>query len=647
MSGLFVTSLDARRLSYYFADVASGREDSRTHLSVDEVSFFGGWSQRRLTSPELGEILDELRGLRRDPRFVRPISNVGYDLCWVAPKQLSILFGTLPAKIARQILEAHQKAVAESMTSIQPMMSWGGDGGVSAVGFVHQSSRSLDPHLHTHVIVVNRVENEDGSFRALDSTGLYRNVKEHSAFYRRSFAKEVYQRFGVVMVERELDDPSGPTELPGFPPGLSRLFSKRSCEVGELVESWGTRAARAARKASLMTRADKVTVSADQLRQRWEKELTEAGYTGDQLAKLFPRNTEHVRSLSVRSNILDQDLAEQSFLRRMLSPDRGEGHLTLVSFENDLYQRQKAFSIGQLAAVLANSKEIYRASSREMSQVGFSEPLEIVAFGQLSSARLAALSFDYRHQDLVIACDRLSCEKGDAFRELPVTPVTELTQDRERDRSLQTGLAATQDLETSESSADALKRAVIKSAGALKDWQLGQDHSSCLILATKKDRDLARAEIAGLLGREVDVSGFYDLEPIWIHYLPKGEALASACQGQIDLANKEVIYLLNGERTSMPLSRLNLSTMISPLSAMSGSDARRAFRADCDLHLGLGEFVTVERPFKSSELFASRSSRLRESGLALGQRAEGTVRKRNSRYREGLSMVEAEFWREL
>ena len=645
MSGLFVTSLDIRRLSYYFADVASGREDCRTHLSGDEVSFFGGWSQRRSTSSELGEILDELRGLRREPRFVRPISNVGYDLCWVAPKQLSILFGTLPVKIADQILEAHQKAVAESMISIQPMMNWGLDGGLSAVGFVHQSSRALDPHLHTHVIVANRVERADGSFRALDSTGLYRNVRECSAFYRRSLAKEVYQRFGVVMVQRELDDSGGPTELPGFPPELSRLFSKRSGEVGELVESWGTRAARAARKASLMTRADKVRLSADQLRQRWEKELTGEGYTGGQLAKLFPRNTEHVRSFSVRSSILDQDLAEESFLRRMVSPARGEGRLTLVSFENDLYQRQKAFSIGRVAAVLANSKEIYRASSREMSQVALSERLEIVAFGQLSSARMAALSFDYRHQDLVVACDRLSCDKGDAFKGLAVTPVTDLKLDR-KSSSLQPGLGARQDLETTESSADALERAVIRLAGALKDWQLGQAHSSRLILATKTDRDLARAEIAGLLGREIDVSGFYDLEPVWVHYLPKGEALTSACQGQINLANQEVLYLLNGERTSIPLSRLNPRTMVSPLSVMSGSDARRVFGRDCDLQLGLGEFVMAKPPSKGSELFVRGTARLGVSGLALGQRGESAAKKPNSRYREGLSVVEEEFWRE-
>lgn len=647
MSGLFVTSLDTRRLSYYFADVASGREDCRTHLSADEVSFFGRWSQRRFSSTALEELLDELRGLPRDPRFARPIRNVGYDVCWVAPKQLSILFGTLPPKIAHQILEAHKGAVAESMASIQPMMNWGGDGGVSAVGFVHQSSRSLDPHLHTHVIVANRVEHEDGSFRALDSTGLYRNVKEWSAFYRRSFAREVYQRFGVVMVQRGLDETGGPTEIPGFPPELSRLFSKRSGEVGELVESWGTRAPRATRKASLMTRSEKVTLGSDQLRQRWEKELAEAGYTGRQLGKLFPRNTEHVRSLSVRANIPDQDLAEQSFSRRTHSPARGEGRLTLVSFENDLYQRQNAFSIGQLVAVLANSKEIYRASSNEISLAAFSEPLEIVAFGQLSSARLAALSFDYRHQDLIVACDRPSYEKGDAYRDLPVTPVTELTQDRRRDRSLRPGFDGVKDLETIEPSADALRRAIMSSTKALEGWQLGHTLSSYLILATKRDRDLARAEIAGRLGREVDASGFYDLEPIWIHYLPKGQALASARQGQIDLANQEVRYLLDGKSTSIPLSRLNLSTMISPLSTMSSSDARRAFGAGCDLHLGLGEFVTMERPLNRSELFLGRSSRLRPSGLGFAPRTENGAGEPGSRYRDSRSVVEAGFWREL
>src|SRR5690606_34700848 len=43
--------------------------------------------------------------------------------------------------------------------------------GLVAAAFDHWDSREGDPHLHTHVVIANRVQGADGRWRTLDSRG--------------------------------------------------------------------------------------------------------------------------------------------------------------------------------------------------------------------------------------------------------------------------------------------------------------------------------------------------------------------------------------------------------------------------------------------------------------------------------------------
>ena len=609
MSGLFVSSLHPARLSYYFSGVATGIEDCRPRLEEGEITYLGGWLHRPNDERGLEELFRELKNLGKDPRFVRPIKNVAYDLCWVAPKQLSILFGLLPEPESSQVAEAHAKAIAGCLEAMHSRVVRDGRGKISAVAFLHLTSRSLDPHLHSHVILANRVELDDGSCRAVDSTNIYRNSTEWSLLYRRLVAEEVRDRLGVVMIERGLTEPGGPTEVPGFPKGLATVFSKRSLQVSDLAGRWGASGRGASRRASLMTRADKTVMGPRELRERWASELEDAGFTVRQLEDLLPRVRRTSRSFSLIRRIDDSSRAEESLFRRVTSPGRAEGSVKLVSFEDDLYQRMHAFTLGRVIGAIAGRKDIDiggRSGNRLSPAEPISETVELIALGRVDLPKIAESAFHYRHHDLVIALQAGSSLQSDNFGEVRPTPVVEMVERVGSNCHLDLKAESRAGLDISKPSIAALERSMNRTEAILSDLKPGDDMHSFLVLASKRDRDLARAVIADHLRLATGLQGFHHSEPVWIHYLPRGVSFGDARIGWIDLHAEKLRFSVDRTAVSVPLSRINAETMISPLSVMSWGDARRAFGAHFNFSLDLGEFARYDISCDRTEIFSNR-----------------------------------------
>ena len=64
--------------------------------------------------------------------------------------------------------------------------------GIVATAFDHWDSRAGDPQLHTHVVVLNRVQAvTDGAWRTLDSKALYRAAVGMSELYNGVLADEL------------------------------------------------------------------------------------------------------------------------------------------------------------------------------------------------------------------------------------------------------------------------------------------------------------------------------------------------------------------------------------------------------------------------------------------------------------------------
>jgi conjugative relaxase-like TrwC/TraI family protein len=152
--------------------------------------------------------------------------------------------------------------------------------GWAAATFVHRTSRDGDPQLHTHCIIPNLVQRDDGSWVALDATELYRWAKAAGSVYQEELRRRLTESLGVAWGP----DRNGCREMTGISETQLRTFSKRTLQIeAHLAANGDIPADRKARMhadeaASVATRARKDrTLTPARLRHGWDTEAAMAG----------------------------------------------------------------------------------------------------------------------------------------------------------------------------------------------------------------------------------------------------------------------------------------------------------------------------------------------------------------------------------
>ena len=101
-----------------------------------------------------------------------------------------------------RIVAAHDKAVSATLGWIEAnaieirmrdpatgsMVRAGGQNMVTAT-FRHDTSRNLDPQLHTHAVIANMVQGGDGKWRTMVDDGLFGGKMAIGAIYRAELAQ--------------------------------------------------------------------------------------------------------------------------------------------------------------------------------------------------------------------------------------------------------------------------------------------------------------------------------------------------------------------------------------------------------------------------------------------------------------------------
>lgn len=214
-----------------------------------------------------GEVLDG-----RDPWSGRTIresrghhSVSGYDLSFCAPKSVSLLHLLAPREIAGHVGAGHRAAVAEAMDYLQRtglgvrrshrgVTSFLPTTGAVAGEFVHRTSRALDPHLHSHLVVANVAQGVDGRWSAVDSRRIFSHAQATQGIYHARLRMELTERLGAAWEVR----PSGLGDVVGVDVNLRRLFSRRTAAIGEyMTVRAGGRGAPSRRGAFHATRPEK------------------------------------------------------------------------------------------------------------------------------------------------------------------------------------------------------------------------------------------------------------------------------------------------------------------------------------------------------------------------------------------------------
>ena len=236
-----------------------------------------------------GEVPDGTgRRLGRKNREGNVHHRPGRDLTFSAPKSVS-----LAALIGGdgRVAAAHDEAVKHTLAWLERdvvqtrikdpetgrMVHAGGQKIVAAT-FRHDTSRNLDPQLHTHAVLANMVQGEDGKWRTMANEALYRRQKLVGMVYRAELAREL----GALGYRIEKTHADGRFEIAGISREVVEAFSTRRAEIEAAMEArgLGTPGAdpRLAERAALMTRSHKRDVDKDALRDSWRRQAAELGF---------------------------------------------------------------------------------------------------------------------------------------------------------------------------------------------------------------------------------------------------------------------------------------------------------------------------------------------------------------------------------
>ncbi|NNV32375.1 conjugative relaxase [Roseobacter sp. HKCCD8767] len=261
---------------YYLEGSNDAEKSSQFYgKAAEEAGLTDSFSDDRFTAILDGQTPDgrTLGRYRDGEREHRP----GIDLTFSAPKAVSI--AALVGGDTR-ILKAHTDAVKTALdyaeaNLVQTRRYVNGqvrtETGCKIIAglFQHDTSRALDPQLHTHAVIANMVKDSNGDFRSLSNEALYNGKMLLGQIYRSALAQNL-QDLGYET--KALD--KGLFDIKGVPQELVDTFSKRREEIEQALKDKNYEpTAVASSLAALATRSAKQPVQRSELRAAWAAEV--------------------------------------------------------------------------------------------------------------------------------------------------------------------------------------------------------------------------------------------------------------------------------------------------------------------------------------------------------------------------------------
>jgi conjugative relaxase-like TrwC/TraI family protein len=203
-------------------------------------------------------------------KMVSPVEHrAGWDATFSAPKSISL---TALVGGDDRVCDAHREAVNVALNELEryTQARIGGNlpaettGQFIAAKFEHDTARPVDgyaaPQLHTHVVIFNMTERENGQMRAL---------QPHSLFESQQFATAVYQShltYKLRSLGYEIEaGKSGAPDIKGYTQEYLDASSPRRQQIEEALSRGGFTGPEAAQIAAHNTRDKKVILSPDQV----------------------------------------------------------------------------------------------------------------------------------------------------------------------------------------------------------------------------------------------------------------------------------------------------------------------------------------------------------------------------------------------
>jgi conjugative relaxase-like TrwC/TraI family protein len=213
-----------------------------------------------------------------------------YDLTFSAPKSVSV-----QAMVGgdERLIAAHDKAVrealaeAENYTGSRVRINGANEnrttGNWIVATYRHDTSRELDPQLHTHAVAANLTyDGAEGRWKALQASGLYERRAYLTEVYRNALAREVRGLGYEIAPRRDSRGRDLGFEIRGVGDELLERYSQRSAQRDAAIEEFREQHGRKPTDNEVAvlvreSRADKLTeIATEQVRRQQQARLSPA-----------------------------------------------------------------------------------------------------------------------------------------------------------------------------------------------------------------------------------------------------------------------------------------------------------------------------------------------------------------------------------
>jgi len=288
--------------------------------------------------PQTGEQLVRQRAAyeytRPDGKTIKTMDHrAGWDATFSAPKSVSL---TALVGGDDRVRDAHRESVRVALEQLEyyTMARIGGNHPPEATAkfvaakFEHDTARPVDgyaaPQLHTHAVIFNITERENGQYRALQPQSLFASQQFATAVYQ----SELMYRLRNLGYEIQ-PGRSGAPEIQGYTQEYLDASSPRSQQIREYLERHGFEGHESAEIAAHSTRDKKEIHSLGEVMAAHRKLAAEYGNQADQvvaaartrsLAVSEPQRPEHVQTRAQEAVTWARD---RVFEREAVSDERG------------------------------------------------------------------------------------------------------------------------------------------------------------------------------------------------------------------------------------------------------------------------------------------------------------------------------------
>jgi len=245
---------------------------------------------RQGLDPQTGEFLRQRHGADRVASNGENQSKARslYDMTFSAPKSVSVMAivggdERLVAAHGTAVHEALEEAEKYSATRVRlaGLNENRATGNWIVASYTHDTSRQLDPQLHTHAVAANLTyDGTEGRWKALQASGLYERRSYLTEVYRNALAREVRALGYEIENRHDVRGRDKGFEIARFSQDLLDKYSQRSAQrdaaIQEFTQSRG-RAPTDNEVAVLVreTRADKLQeISTERVRDLQQDRLT-------------------------------------------------------------------------------------------------------------------------------------------------------------------------------------------------------------------------------------------------------------------------------------------------------------------------------------------------------------------------------------